>query len=140
MSRPKPVIRRLSELSHGQLGDFFALLTEKNKGATRDGKPFYSCKFRDARRTVTSMVWADSDRFAEGERDWQPGMFFKVRATYQDHRQNGPQIDVHNIRYVIDADRADGFHEADLLEQSRFEPEAMFKELRELADASIRDD
>jgi hypothetical protein len=29
----------LSELTEGQLADFFALLVERSKGATRDGKP-----------------------------------------------------------------------------------------------------
>lgn len=140
MSRPKSLIRKLSDLQPGQLGDFFALLAERIKGATRDGKPYYQCKFRDARRTATWMVWADSERFAECERDWQPGMFFKVRATFEDHRQYGPRLDVHNIRLVNESDRADGFAEADLLEQSRFDPEAMLTELRGLAESSIADE
>jgi 3'-5' exoribonuclease len=140
MSRPKPVIRRLCELATGQMADFFALLSERSKGATRDGKPFYSCKLRDARRTATWMVWADSDRYVECERDWQPGLFFKVRATYEDHRQYGPRLDVHNIRLVNDADLGDGFREADLLEQSRFDSETMLKQLREMADTFIADD
>ena len=140
MPRPKPIIRRLSELATGQLGDIFALLTERTKGATRDGKPFFSCKFRDARRTANAMIWADSERFVECERDWLPGQFFKVRATYEDHRQYGPRIDIHNIRPVNEADRADGFVESDLLEQSRFDPAKMLAELRGLVDAILNDD
>jgi 3'-5' exoribonuclease len=140
MSRPKSIVHKLSELQPGQLADFFALLSERTKGATRDGKPYFSCRLRDARRTVSWMVWGDSERFFECERDWQPGMFFKLRATYEDHRQYGPRIDVHNIRLVNDADRADGFVEADLLEQSRFDSQAMFVELRGLAKTSIADE
>ena len=86
------------------------------------------------------MVWADNERFVECERDWQPGMFFKIRATYEDHRRFGPQIDVHNIRLVTDADRADGFHESDILEQSRFDAETMFNEICRLADNTITDE
>ena len=41
MSRQKPPVHRLSELTDGQLADFFALLAERSRGATRDGKPFY---------------------------------------------------------------------------------------------------
>ena len=67
-------------------------------------------------------------------------MFFKVRATYEDHRQYGPRVDVHNIRIATEADRADGFVEADLLEQSRFDPEKMFQELRALVETSIADE
>ncbi|MCE9533802.1 MAG: HD domain-containing protein [Planctomycetes bacterium] len=140
MSRPKPVIRKLSELQTGQLADFFALLVERTKGATREGKPYFSCKLRDARRTATWMVWGDSERYPECERDWHPGLFFKIRATFEDHKHYGPRLDVHNIRIVVDADREDGFVEADLLEQSRFQPEVMFKELRELAESSIGDE
>lgn len=139
MSRAKPVIRRISELAPGQLADFFALMSERNKFATRDGKPYFACKFRDAKRTVAWMVWSDTERFAECERDWQPGMFFKIRATFEEHRTYGPQIDVHNIRLVSDADRGDGFNEADFIEQSRFGPEKMFQELRKLTEGSIDD-
>ena len=84
MARPKPIVRRLCDMASGQLGDFFALLIERTKGATREAKPYFSCRFRDSRRTVSCMIWADSDRFVECERDWQPGMFFKIRATYED--------------------------------------------------------
>ena len=41
MARAKPPVQRLGELSDGQLADFFALLAERSRGATRDGKPFY---------------------------------------------------------------------------------------------------
>jgi hypothetical protein len=39
MARSKPPLLRLSELTPGQTADFFALLADKTKGATRDGKP-----------------------------------------------------------------------------------------------------
>jgi hypothetical protein len=42
MARAKPPVQRLGELSDGQLADFFALLAERTRGATRDGKPFYT--------------------------------------------------------------------------------------------------
>jgi 3'-5' exoribonuclease len=137
---PRSPIRKLSELRNHQLADFFALLSERAKGATRDGKPYFNCKFRDARRTVACMIWSDSDWFAACEHDWQPGLFFKLRATFEDHRQYGPRIDLHNIRLVNEQDEADGFNRADLLEHSRFDPAAMFAELRELAVALIGDE
>lgn len=140
MSRAKPVVRKLHELQNHQLADFFALLSERNKGATRDGKPYFSCKFRDARRTATCMIWGDSERYPECEHDWQPGMFFKVRATFEQHPQYGPRLDLHNIRIVNEQDKSDGFVEADLLEQSRYDPAVMFAELRTLAESSIVDD
>jgi 3'-5' exoribonuclease len=139
MSRAKPVPVKLSDLAAGQLGDFFALLAERIRGATRDAKPFYTCRFRDARRTVTCMVWADGRWFEDCERDWHEGQFYKVRAIYNDHERYGPQIDIHNLRPVIDADRSDGFDPLDFVDCSRFNREAMFTELCGLVEAHIAD-
>jgi hypothetical protein len=41
VGKAKPPVHRLCELTDGQLADFFALLAERSRGATRDGKPFY---------------------------------------------------------------------------------------------------
>ena len=82
MAKTKPVQARLSDLTPGQLADFFALLADKTKGVTREGKPYYACRFRDARRTVAFMVWGDGPWFAAGETDWHPGQFYKLRAVY----------------------------------------------------------
>jgi 3'-5' exoribonuclease len=139
MARSKPPPVRLCDLTPGQHADFFALLAERTRGETRDGKPFFSCRFRDARRTATLMVWSDSDWYEACERDWRPGQFFKVRGVYGSHERYGPQIDVQNIRPVQPADEADGFRAADFVAHSRFDPEAMFAELRGLAEARIAD-
>src|SRR5438045_3613856 len=98
MPKAKPALSKLCELTSGQSGDFFALLVEKVRGAKRDGKPFYTCRFRDAGRAVTAMVWGDGAWFAACEKDWQGGTFFKVRGTYAEHPTYGPQIDLINIR------------------------------------------
>src|SRR4051812_24228441 len=109
MSRPKPPPVPLHEMTAGQQGDFFALLAEKTPNQTRDGKPFFTCRFKDARRTVTFMVWADSPWFETCDREWQAGAFYKIRGVFQEHKQYGPQIDIHNIRPVNDGDTAHGF-------------------------------
>jgi 3'-5' exoribonuclease len=140
MPRTKPPLVRLSELTQGQSADFFALLAERSKGATREGKPFYTCRFRDARRTATYMAWADAPHFAACERDWVPGQFFKVRGVYGEHERYGPQIDVEIIRPVTDADRADGFDPLDFVERSRHDVEAMWAELKGLAEAHLADE
>ncbi len=140
MSKAKPAIVPLHQLRSGQVADFFVLLGEKTRGTTRDGKPYFTCRFRDARRTAEAKVWADSPQFAECEAEWQPGTFFKVRGLYTEHERYGPQVDLHQIRPVRDDDRADGFREADLVERSRFDSEAIFTELRTLAEAELRDE
>jgi 3'-5' exoribonuclease len=140
MGRAKPTIHKLYELQPGQSGDFFALLIEKTKGLTQTNKPFYTCRFRDAHRTATLMVWQDTDWFERCEKEWLPGMFFKIRATYGEHKNYGPQIDVANIRVIVDADKADGFNESDFIERSRFDSTEMFAELRGLVETSIIDE
>jgi 3'-5' exoribonuclease len=141
MTRPKPVLVRLCDLAPGQLADFFALLADKTKGATRDGKAYYACRFRDARRAVAFMVWSDSKWFADCERDWQAGHFYKLRAVYGEHERYGPQlVELQNIRPATDADLADGFDPAQLVESSRYDPAKMFAELKELVAAHVADE
>jgi 3'-5' exoribonuclease len=139
VARPKPTLARLSELVPGQHADFFALLADKTRGLTRDNKPFYTCRFRDARRTATVMVWADAPQFEACERDWQPSQFYKLRATFGEHERYGPQLDLEMIRPVTEADHADGFDPAQFVERSRFDPEVMFAELKSLAEAHVAD-
>jgi 3'-5' exoribonuclease len=139
MTLAKPTLLRLCELVPGQSGDFFVFLAERKEGATRDGKPYYQCKFRDARRSATVMVWADSGRFGECQSKWQEGAFFKIRGTYQESDRYGPQIDIQQIRPVQDSDRADGFDPTDLIERSRFDSDAMLGNLRQLATEHIAD-
>jgi 3'-5' exoribonuclease len=139
MARAKPPLLRLGVMTPGQSGDFFALLAERTRKETRDGKPFFTCRFKDARRTATAMVWADSVWYELCERDWQPGRFYKVRGVYGEHDHYGPQIELHNIREVTDADRADGFNPADFVDHSSRDPEPMFAELTGLAETQIGD-
>ena len=140
MPRPKPTLAPLSELTPGQFADCFALLAERSKGVTRDGKPFYTCRFRDARRSAAVMVWADGPHFDDCEKHWQVGQCYKLRAVYDEHEKYGPQLDLHQIRPVTDADRADGFDPLDFVERSRRDPAAMFAELRGLAEREIADE
>lgn len=140
MSRPKKLpLVRLCELQPGQTADCFAQLVEKVRGSTRDGKPFYTCRFRDAHRTATVMIWADSALFDDCVRVWQVGDFFKVRGTFGEHDRYGPQIDAEQVRPVEDRDRAEGFTELDFLERSRHDPDVLFAELDALVVGELRD-
>src|SRR5262245_51433471 len=123
----------------GQHADCFVQLAEKKRGTTRDGNPFITCKYRDARRTVGAVpIWGDAPLFEESQA-WLVGQFFKVRATLSEHEKYGPQLDVEQIRPVGDRDREDGFTELDFVERSRHDPEVMFTELDALAAAEIAD-
>jgi 3'-5' exoribonuclease len=138
MSRPKPALARLSDLTPGQVADFYALLSERTRGTTREHKAYYACRFRDARRTVSAMIWADSKHFAECDQDWQAGQFFKLRAGYTEHEKYGPQIEIDLIRPTKEGD--EGFDPADFVERSRHDPAAMFAELKELVTQQVADE
>jgi 3'-5' exoribonuclease len=128
---------RLSELLPGQLADFYAILSHRQRHTTKDGKPFYQCRFQDCRRTVTCMVWQDGGWYEPCEKDWQEGQPYKIRGVYEEHVKFGQQIEIQNIRPVLDGDKKDGFNPAELIEQTRFEADAMLAELRSIAETQI---
>jgi 3'-5' exoribonuclease len=139
MSKAKPTLVRLADLKPGDGGDFYALLAEKIRAARRDGKPYYTCRFRDARRTVAFMVWGDGPWFTNCEQDWEEGQFYKIRGTYEEHAVYGPQLELANIRPVTEGDRDDGFDPLDFVESSRFNVEAMYQDLWNLAETHLQD-
>jgi 3'-5' exoribonuclease len=140
VARTKSILAPLHELAPGQHADCYVLLSDKTPGTTREGKPFYTCRFSDTKRTVTVMVWADSPRYAECEKDWQEGQFYKVRGTYAESEKYGAQFELEQIRPVQDSDKEDGFDPAQLVEHSRFDAEVMFAELRGLAEQHVADE
>ena len=110
MSNPRPAPVRLRDLRPGQTGDCFALLSDKVRAARRDGKPYFTCRFRDAVRVVACMVWSDGPWFETCERDWRQGEFYRLRATYQEHPTYGPQIELLEIRPIAEEDAQAGFN------------------------------
>jgi 3'-5' exoribonuclease len=134
----KSILAPLGELTPNQLADCFVLLAEKTHGTTREGKPFYSCRFSDSRRSVTVMVWSDTPLFKACE-EWQPGQFYKIRGTYVPHERFGPQFELRDIRLAQESDREHGFDPALLVERSRYDSDAMLAELRQLVQANIAD-
>jgi 3'-5' exoribonuclease len=139
MGKAKPPLVRLSEMAPGQSGDFYALLAEKTRGARRDGKPYYTCRFRDNSRLATFMVWNDSPWFEACETTWSEGTFYKIRGAYDEHSTYGPQIDVKEIRPLADHDQTDGFDLRQFVEHSRFDADEMYKELWAIAESQITD-
>jgi len=139
MPRPKPMLKPLADLEPHEYADCFALLAERNKLTTREGKPYFACRFRDARRSVAVMVWADGGHFEDCEQNWQVGHCYKVRGKYTEHERYGPQLEVERVRPITDADRADGFDPIDFVERTRFDPDQMLIDLRGIAEAEIAD-
>jgi 3'-5' exoribonuclease len=138
-SRPRPVVVPLHQLRPGEPAEFFALLADRHRGTTRDGKPFFTCRFRDSKRTVSYQVWSDGPFFTACETEWRVGTIYRLYGVYGEHDRFGAQIDVHQIRPVGTGDEADGFAEGEFVERSRFDSEAMFAELCRLAETEVRD-
>jgi 3'-5' exoribonuclease len=134
----RPTVK-LHELAPGRPADFFALLAERAKGLTRDGKPFYTCRFRDKQRTLVAMVWGDHPLFPDCDALWQAGKVYKVRGAAVEHERYGVQLELQQVREARDDDRADGYAEGDFFERSRFDSDVMLLDLRALADAEISD-
>jgi 3'-5' exoribonuclease len=136
-------LTNLADMTSGQEGDFFALLSHKEPLTTRDGKPYFRVTFRDARREVQFPIWGDS-AWAEACREqWSVGQFYKLRAIYRETNY-GPQLDIRRIREVTSADEADGFDPTMLLCRSRFDPQQMLAELttivrEQIGRAKLRD-
>jgi 3'-5' exoribonuclease len=134
-----PVQAELHTLTPGTYADCFAVLTERQRGVTRDGKPYFTCRFRDAQRAVTCMVWADSPHYDDCLAHWQEGQVYKLRCVYEEHDRYGPQIELQAIRPVTDQDRAAGLDPGRLVESSRFPPEKSLAQLKELVEGEFQD-
>jgi 3'-5' exoribonuclease len=102
-----PMIVPLHELEPNQEADVFALLAEKEPTKTKDGKPFLWVTFRDARKAVRFPVWSDTAIYKE-LKTLKTGTYCKLRAVYR-ITTYGPQLEIHRIRAVEDADTHDGF-------------------------------
>jgi 3'-5' exoribonuclease len=126
----------LSEIAPGQEADLFLLMTVKEELKTKTKKPYYRVGFRDGGREVSFPIWGDSPWAADCRERWNPGVFYKVRAVYQE-TSYGPQLEIRKIREVVDGDAADGFDPMLCLPQSRFDPQQMFDQLLGIAKEHI---
>lgn len=132
----------LADLADGQEADFYVLMTSKEELKTKKNQPYFKVGFRDGRREVSFPIWGDSPWAEECRDQWQPGRYYKVRAVYRESNY-GPQLEIRKIRPVTEADRGEGFDEANLQKQSRFDRNEMLAELvaivqQEIADEPLR--
>jgi 3'-5' exoribonuclease len=94
--------------------------------------------FRDGSREVSFPIWGDSPWAVDCRDRWTPGVFYKLRAVYQE-TSFGPQLEIRKIREAVEADSADGFDPALCLPRSRFDPQQMLDELMRIAKQHIGD-
>jgi len=122
----------LHELEPNQEADVFALLTEKELTKTKEGKPYLWVTFRDAHREVRFPIWSDTVLYRE-IKSIKPGTACKLRAIYRLNPTFGPQLEIHKIREVEDADSQDGYNPVLLRPAAPFSADTMFNDLQTLA-------
>lgn len=122
----------------GQTAETFALFCERTPGQTRDGKPYFTCRFKDRLRSVTCMVWADSPWYADCEKAWVLGQAYRLTVTYSHHEKYGPQIEILKWRNIHADDRNAGFDLANLVDSSRFSIPVMWEEVLALIEKEIQ--
>lgn len=134
---PLPLVP-LHDLLVGQTAETFALLTDRTPGMTKEGKPYFSCKFKDRYRQVSCMIWAESPWILDCEKAWVLGQAYRMTVTYTHHDRYGPQIEIHKWRNILADDRNAGFDLANLVDSSRFNIPQMWTELLELIEKEIQ--
>jgi len=122
----------LHEMEPNQEADVFALLTEKELTKTKEGKPYFRVTFRDAHREVRFPVWSETAVYKE-MKGLKTGTACKLRAVYRVDRTYGPQLEIHRIREVEEADVRDGYNPSLLRPGSTFAADDMFDKLQSLA-------
>jgi 3'-5' exoribonuclease len=134
-TRTVPVLS-LDDIIPGQEADMFVLLTAKEELTAKNGKPYFKVTFRGRNREVNFPIWDNSPWAAECRAQWTPGVFYKVRAVYQETNY-GPQLEIRKIREVVQSDTAEGFDPNACQPQSRFDPQTMFAELITIVEKRI---
>lgn len=134
---PLPLVP-LHDLLVGQTAETFVLFADRIPGNTREGKPYFTCRFKDRFRQATAMIWAESPWFLDCEKAWVLGQAYSLTVTYSHHDKYGPQIEILKWRNIVAEDRNVGFDLANLVDSSRFSIPLMWEELLALVEVEIQ--
>ena len=119
---------------------FFALLSEKIPKTTREGKPFFALKFRDRKRTVSTVVWSDSPWYSTCEKEWSPGGLYRIQGVLFETDRFGLTLEIRDLRDASEKDKSAGLDERDFYDRSRFDSQVMFDELLTLVNVECRNE
>lgn len=119
-----PLIK-LSELEHQQEAVFFAALVRKETGTDKHGNSFIKCTFRDKLVSYVAPLWHANAYRIEAEH-WREGEAYRLRAKGKHDVRFGFQLDIIEIRPVVEADAEDGYNFFDLVESSNRDPHELF--------------
>lgn len=135
MTAPLREIVALADLPVDVVGDFFAVLTLKEAGTTREAKPFFNLRFEAKGRSLAFAVWNDTGWFGLCRDSWRVGQWFKIRGLWREHARYGPKLEASLIRLANDDDRDDGFDPALLSGQPQIDTEQMFASITDMAES-----
>ena len=137
MTTPMREIVALADLPVDVVGDFFAVLTLKEAGTTREAKPFFNLRFEAKGRSLAFAVWNDMGWFGLCRDSWRVGQWFKIRGLWRDHARYGPKLEASLIRLANDDDRDDGFDPAALSGLPQIDPDQLFVSIIDLAESIV---
>src|SRR4051812_23360755 len=102
----KPSVVKLADLPLHETADCFALLVERNRKSIGD-RPFYICKFGDAKVSFGAPLFADNPLFAQCEQHWKVGECYKLRTQLIETEKYGRQLLLQQVRAATEDDKAD---------------------------------
>ena len=119
----------LLELKEDERFDSFFRVRQFNERETRNGKKYLDLLLEDRTASISAKVWEMDDQVV-GVID--SGDFVKVRAAVESYK-GILQLRVLKIRKVNDEDFAEGFRIDDCVEQTPFDIDSMWEEIKETA-------
>ncbi len=120
---------RISELREGERFDGFFRIREYGERETRNGKKYLDLVLEDRSAALPAKVWEAGEQVLGVI---EQGDFVKVRASVESYR-GALQLRVQKIRKVIDEDFEEGFRPEDCVEQTPFDIDSMWEEIRQIA-------
>jgi len=114
----------------------FALLRRREERRDKGGKPYLDLELADASGAIAGKAWSDSAALGQS---FAAGDFVRFRGQVQSYRDQ-LQVKIDQCRRATEADRAEGFDEAQLIPSTKEDPEALWATLDRLLGSLARAD
>lgn len=131
-----PERRPIATWQAGDVVHGFALLRRREERRDKGGKLYLDLELADASGAIAGKAWSDSPALGQS---FAAGDFVKFRGQVQSYRDQ-LQVKVDNCRRAVEADRAEGFDEAQLIPSTREDPAALWTRLEALLATLARAD
>ncbi|MFP6891645.1 MAG: HD domain-containing protein [Nitrospinota bacterium] len=119
----------VSDLSTGEKFDAFFRIRDLQKKETRNGRQYLDLVLEDRTGGISAKVWEVEEQvLGVIER----GDFVKARAVVESYQGNF-QLRIQKIRKVNDEDYEEGFRQEECIEQTPFDIDLMWEEIRRIA-------